>query len=180
MKKIVLVFGLIAGLIVTALMVFSIAKCYNNRDFESSMLLGYAAMLLAFSFIFVGIKNYRDKYNNGVITFGKGFKIGLLISLVASTMYVIVWLIDYYLFIPDFMDRYADHVLLQAKKNGATAAELTAKTKQMAEYKEIYKNPILVVLFTYAEILPIGLLITIISALILKRKATHSSSMLTA
>ncbi|RYE13747.1 MAG: DUF4199 family protein [Sphingobacteriaceae bacterium] len=71
MKKIVIVFGLISGLIVTSLMIINVVKCYHNEDFESSMVLGYASMLLAFSFIFVGVKSFRDKHNNGIISFGK-------------------------------------------------------------------------------------------------------------
>lgn len=65
MKKNVIVFGLIAGLIVSVLMVLSMARCYSDPSLEHSMLIGYASMVLAFSFIFVGIKNYRDKYNDG-------------------------------------------------------------------------------------------------------------------
>lgn len=170
MKKNVIVFGLIAGLIVSVLMVLSMAKCSSDPDFEHSMLLGYASMILAFSFIFVGIKNYRDKYNDGVITFGKAFKIGLYISLIASTIYVIVWLVDYYMFIPDFMDKYVAHVLRDAKRDGASAAELASKAKELASSQEMYKNPIMVVLFTYLEILPVGLLVSLLAALILRKK----------
>ncbi|RYY31330.1 MAG: DUF4199 domain-containing protein, partial [Sphingobacteriaceae bacterium] len=77
MKKTVLVFGLIAGLVVSVLMGANLILCYNKSNFEGNILLGYATMLVAFSFIFVGIKNYRDKNNGGSITFGKAFKIGL-------------------------------------------------------------------------------------------------------
>ncbi|GGI29322.1 DUF4199 domain-containing protein [Pedobacter mendelii] len=174
MKKIVIVFGLIAGLIVSALMLFSIANCYNSADFESSMFLGYASMLLAFSFIYVAVKNYRDKYNDGIVSFGKAFRIGLYISLIASTFYVIVWLIDYYVFVPDFMDKYTTHVLLEAKKAGASPSAMALKVKEMDDYKEMYKNPFFVVLLTYTEILPIGLIVSLICALIIKRKAKLS------
>ena len=152
------------------MMIYSTVQCYRNADYEGSMVLGYAAMLVAFSFVFVGIKNFRDKYNHGVISFGKAFKIGLYISLIASSMYVVVWLIDYYLFIPDFMDKYGAHVLKEAKNAGASAAEIEEKITEMAEFKELYKNPIFVVLITYSEVLPIGLIISLISALILKKK----------
>jgi len=170
MKKNVLTFGLISGLIITIMMVVTVAACYGNPDFEGNKILGYGAMIIAFSLIFVGIKNFRDKYNNGVISFGKAFKIGLYITLIASSVYVIVWLVDYYFFVPDFMDRYTEQVLRAAKRDGATAAELTAKANEMANFKEMYKNPLMVILITYAEIFPIGLLITVISALILKKK----------
>src|SRR3989344_4812298 len=117
MKKNVLVFGSISGLIITALMVISTLLCYKNSNFEGSMLIGYASMLIAFSFIFVGVKNYRDKYNNGLITFWKAFKIGLFIALISSTFYVVTWLIEYYAFMPDFMEKYSEHMLNQAKNS---------------------------------------------------------------
>ncbi|MDN3586306.1 DUF4199 domain-containing protein [Pedobacter aquatilis] len=167
MKKIVLVFGLISGVIVSSLMLVNMIN--HDKNFESSMIIGYASMLLAFSFIFVGVKSFRDKHNEGIITFGKAFRIGLFITLIASTMYVVVWMFYYYLFIPDFMDKYTAQMLLEAKKNGATAAELAVKSSEMAGYKEMYKNPLYVVLLTYSEILPIGLIISLISALFLKK-----------
>lgn len=169
MKKTILINGLIAGFVVTAMMVASSLLCYNDPNFEGSMVLGYLGMLLAFSFIFVGIKSYRDKHNSGLITFGKAFKIGLLITLIASTVYVAVWLVEYYLFIPDFMEKYSAHVLKKAAESGATVAEIQAQTNEMEMYKEWYKNPIMVIVMTYAEILPIGLVVALISALILKR-----------
>ena len=170
MRRIILICGLIAGLIVSSTMVYSMILCYRSNKFEGNMLLGYASMLIAFSMIFVGIRSYRNKYNQGVISFGKAFRIGLFIALVASSIYVIVWLIDYYLFIPDFMDRYTTHILNQAKSSGATEAEMATKTKEMAMYTDMYKNPLFVILLTYAEILPVGLIVSLISALILKRK----------
>lgn len=171
MKKIVIVFGSISGFIVTAMMVYAASLCYTSAEFESSMVLGYAAMILAFSLIFVGIKNFRDKHNEGVITFGNAFKIGLYITLIASTMYVVVWLIDYYLFIPDFMDKYSAHMLKEAEAGGATQPELETKAAEMADFKEMYQNPVFVVLITYSEIIPVGLVVSLIGALILKRKS---------
>ena len=173
MKKNIMVGGLISGLILAAFMVVVTAICYKNEDFESSMVLGYASMILAFTMIFVGIKNYRDRFNNGFVTFGKAFKIGLYITLIASTIYVLVWLIDYYLFIPDFLDKYSAHVLREAKTAGASPVEMQEKVDEMGGYKEMYKNPLLVILLTYTEVLPVGLVVSIISALILKRKSNQ-------
>src|SRR5687768_13509514 len=170
MKKIVLVCGSIAGLIVAALMVTYMGIYYSTGKFGSSMLLGYGTMVLALSLVYVGIKNYRDKHNNGIISFGKAFKIGILISLVASTIYVIVWMVDYYVFIPDFMDKYAAATIDQAKAEGASQLELDKKVEEMNYFKKLYKNPLMVVLFTYIEILPVGIIVTLISALLLKRK----------
>ena len=170
MKKNVFVFGLISGLIVTAFMVFASIKCYISGTFKDSEVYGYTGMLVAFSFIFVGIKNYRDKYNNGIITFGRAFKLGLFIALIASTFYVLVWVVEYYAFFPDWLDKYCTHVINDAKASGVSQLELEKKTAQMNWFKQAYKNPLFVVLLTYMEILPIGIVISLISALFLKRK----------
>ncbi|MFT3824305.1 MAG: DUF4199 domain-containing protein [Chitinophagaceae bacterium] len=170
MKKNVFIFGGLAGLIISTFMVCSIALCYHKEQYEGSMVIGYAAMLISFSFIFVGIRNYRNKYNGGVISFGKAFTIGLYISLIASTIYVLAWLVDYYMFIPDYMDKYAEHAIKQAQQKGVSAAEMSKTVEQMNGYKEAYKSPILVILFTYLEILPVGLVVSLISALLLKKK----------
>src|SRR3954467_10827026 len=114
MKKNIIIYGLIAGIIVSFLMLFTVnnlSHCEGNVDYNTSMLIGYASMLIAFSLVFVGIRNYRDKYNGGVITFGKAFKIGMMIVLIASTIYVLAWLIDYFFFVPDFLEKYTTQTL---------------------------------------------------------------------
>ncbi len=170
MKKIVLVYGAIAGIIVSTFMVGSIAVCYKSQNFDGNIWVGYASMILAFSLTFVGIKNFRDKQNEGIISFGKAFKIGLYITLIASTIYVLTWMIDYYFFIPDFMEKFTSQAIEKARASGATASEISSKTAEFAEYNEMYKTPIGVMLLTYMEILPVGLLVSLISALILKKK----------
>jgi hypothetical protein len=174
MKKNIIIYGLIAGAIVSTTMLIGmnyLSHCKGNVDYTTSMLVGYASMLIAFSLVFVGIRNYRDKYNGGVISFGKGFRTGLYIVLIASTIYVLAWLIDYNFFVPDFMDKYSAHMLEELKASGATQIEIETKTKEMTDFAMMYKNPFFNAMMTYMEILPIGLIVTIISALILKRKS---------
>ncbi len=171
--KNILIYGIIAGFIVSSLMLLSVnymSHCEGNVDFETGMLIGYASMLIAFSLVFVGIKNYRDKYNDGIISFGKAFKIGIMIVLIASTIYVIAWLIDYFFFIPDFMEKYSTHMLEELKASGATQLEIDKQVEEMASFSEMYKNPFFNAMMTYMEILPVGLIVTLISSLILKRK----------
>jgi len=173
MKKNIIIYGLIAGIIVSVFMLVSVnyfSHCEGNVSNGTSMLIGYASMLLAFSLVFVGIRNYRDKYNNGVISFGNAFKIGILIVLIASTVYVIAWLSDFFFFMPDFMEKYSAHTLAEMKAQGASAAEVALKAKEMDSFGEMYKNPFFNALMTYMEILPVGLIVTLISSLILKRK----------
>lgn len=174
MKKNALVFGLLYGIVVTAFMVYSSVNCYYNANFKSNEIVGYAGMLIAASFIFIGIKNYRDKFNNGVITFGKAFKVGLFITLVASTFYVLAWSIEYFVFLPDWMDKYCTHMITEAKADG-TQQKLDETNKLIKTYKTIYSNPFYIILATYVEVLPIGLIVSLICALILKRKSNTGS-----
>jgi hypothetical protein len=178
MKKTIIVCGTIGGLIVTSWMLVAMAGFLKDPEFWGSMLLGYTTMLVAFSLIFVGVKNSRDKYNNGVISFGKAFKIGLLIALVASTMYVVVWMIDYYFFIPDFYEKYAAHLLVKLKASGASPAEIQKQIADTRSYGKMYKNPFFNALITYCEILPVGLIVSLMAALILKRKQNADGAIL--
>ena len=174
MKKNIIIYGLIAGIIVSILMLFSInyiSHVDGKVDYNTSLLIGYASMLIAFSLVYVGIRNYRDKYNGGVISFGKAFKIGITIVLIASTIYVVAWLIDYFFFIPDFMEKFSAQELDKLKANGASQVEIDKETIKMANMVKMFKNPLFNAMMTYAEILPVGLIVTLISSLILKRKA---------
>ncbi|MEQ1585378.1 MAG: DUF4199 domain-containing protein [Cyclobacteriaceae bacterium] len=170
MKRNVLIFGLILGLILAGHAVYMMSLVYRNPDFESNDIAGYAAMVVVFSLTFFGIRNYRNKQLNGAISFGEAFKTGALIALVGSTLYVVIGLSYYYLFVPDFLDKYTVHVINQATRNGATAAELVVKTQELAQFREMYKSPFFAILISYAEVLPIGLVVAFVSSLFLKRK----------
>ena len=177
MKKNIIIYGLVAGSVVSILMLFIvnyISHCEGNVDYDTSMLIGYASMLIAFSLVYVGIRNYRDQYNGGVISFGKAFKIGILMVLIASTVYVIAWLIDYFFFIPDFMEKFSAQELDKLKASGASQIEIDKETKEMADFVRMFKNPFFNAMMTYVEILPVGLIVTLISSLILKRKTAKN------
>lgn len=176
MKKNVLVFGLISGSIISVLMIIFMTINSCTENYELGMVLGYSAMILSFSFVFVGVKNYRDKFNDGMINFGKAFKIGLFIALISSTFYVLTWLVEYYFFMPGFMENYAAHMIKGMQDSGASSAEIAKTVSEMASYQEMYKNPIFVILLTYMEVLPVGLLFTLASALILKKKPKLSAN----
>lgn len=176
MKKNVWIFGLIAGALITAFANYMAWACCANPEFESNDFLGYTAMLVVFSLIFVGIRNYRNHYLNGQITFGKALKAGFFMSLIASTLYVLVWLVDYYVFIPDYIDYYVSHVMYKTRVGGASEAELAETAKNLADFKELYKNPLFVVVSTFMEVFPIAMIVSLISALILKRRANQEAA----
>ena len=169
MQKIILKNGLIAGLAVSIFMVCSMAYVYNSEHAEGSMLIGYASMLAAFSFVFIGIKNYRDKVSDGKITFFTAFKIGIAISAIASFMYVIAWGIEFYFFMPDFLDKYILAEIEKLQKLNLSTADLDAKINELEESKGLYDNLFSFAGITFAEIFPVGLIVTIVSSLILKK-----------
>ena len=164
MNKIILKNGLFGSIIVSALLVFVTMYMRANPEKEVSILIGFTVMTLAFFFLFWGIKQQREA-NNGLISFGKAFMTGFWISLIILTIYVLVWLIILYNFFPNFAEHYTDMAIAKASPD-----EVVKVTEEMNSFKEMYKNPIMVILFTYMEILPLGIVVSFISALILKKK----------
>lgn len=169
MKKTIITYGLISGLITMSFMIVSTLVWKGCDNSAQSMIIGFLGMFIAFIFVFVGIKNYRDKQNGGVVTFGDAFKIGFCIALIASSIYTLVWMIEFHFFMPDFMEKYAAKAIEGIKSSKLNPSEMSAKITEMETMKENYKNPVLRIGYTLMEILPIGLFVTLISALILKR-----------
>lgn len=165
MTKVVIIFSAVLGTILSANAIFMMELMVSNPNFEGNDVLGYAAMVVVFSLIYVGVRNYRNKYLGGIISFGKAFKTGAMIAFVASTLYVVIGLSYLYLFVPDFLDHYINYVLRHTPQQ-----DLASKTIEMADYKEMYQNPFFAILITYTEVLPIGLVVAVVSALILKKK----------
>ena len=175
MKKTILTFGTLSGIIISIMMIASVAIS-DSIDFDKGMYIGFASMVLAFLLVFFGIRSYRDNKLDGTISFGKAFQVGILISLISCTFYVISWLIVYYNFIPDFMEKYSAHVIDKLKSSGATTDVIQDKSKELAKLSEMYKNPLVVIAYTFLEPLPVAILITFVSSLILKKKNKPSVS----
>ena len=85
-------------------------------------------------------------------------------------MYVVAWLIDYFFFMPDFAEKLSAHMIDELKASGASQLKIDNQTKEMANFVKMYKNPFFNAMMTYVEILPVGLVVTLICSLILKRK----------
>ena len=170
MKRVVLTFGLLAGVVLSVMMSANMAFV-DRIGFDRAEVIGYTTMVLAFLMVFFGIRSYRDNIYGGSISFGKAFGIGLLITLVASACYVITWEVIHYWFAPDFVDRYNAFMLEEARKAGATEAELARRSAEMARFKEMFKNPLFNAAMAFIEVFPVGLVITLLSAAILRRDA---------
>jgi Protein of unknown function (DUF4199) len=174
MKRNILVFGSTSGGLVGLFMVGGSIWAGKERNFEGGLWLGYTSMIIALSLIYVGVRNFRDKFNEGTISFGKALKIALGITLVASTIYVLVWLVEFYFFIPDFMDKYAATLSQKARSANLNPQALQNRLTEIENMRIGYRNPIVVVLYTYLEIVPVGIIISLLTALLLKRKRRPS------
>jgi len=169
MKRIVLTFGLISGAIMSVLML-STVPFMHKIGFNRGMVLGYTTMVLAFLLVFFGIRSYRENVGNGYISFGRALSVGLLIMLITCAFYVITWEFVYFNFMPDFAEKYGAFMLENMRAAGASAQEIAAKTEEMKRFKVLYDNIFFNVAMTFLEPLPVGLIMTFISALILRRK----------
>jgi Protein of unknown function (DUF4199) len=169
MRKIVVTFGLISGAI-SSLMMIALVSFGDRIGFDRGAIIGNTSIVLSFLMVFFGIRTYRDNIGNGQITFLKAFAVGLSITLISCIIYVVTWEMIYYNFIPGFWDAYGAHLVQKLTASGASPAAIEAQLQQVRKYKELYKNPFFNAVFTFIDPFPIGLGITLISALVLRRK----------
>lgn len=175
MKRNVLVYGGIGGLITIIWVFIAMAGFGHELDMTLGMILGYASMLIANIFLVIGVKNYRDKYNGGVITFGKALKVGLLITLLASTIYVVNWLIYDYATDSRFIGEYVESAHKQLVESGASVEVIAKQDSEMQEFMVMYQNPLFKAAMTYMEILPMGILFALITAIAMRRKTVKTT-----
>jgi hypothetical protein len=145
-------------------------------DFTNAMIIGYLTMIISLSAVFFGIRNFRDKFNSGTITFGKAFMTGLYISLIAAVMYALGWEVYYNMSGADFMEQYTQFSLEQMRVDGVPEAEIAREKVELDEMTISYRNPLVRFGYTILEILPVGILISLISAGILSRKKANADA----
>ena len=171
MKKIVLIYGLIAGVIVGAMMMITIPLYESGTlKLENGEWLGYTTMVIALSMVFFGMKSYRDNHLGGSITFGNALKVGLLITLIAALIYAFSWEITRLNMKGDFMTLYGEKQIEKMKIEGATEAALIEAKEKMDDFGLMYKNPFIRFGITLMEIAPVGILISLLSAGLLRKK----------
>jgi uncharacterized protein DUF4199 len=181
MKKTVLKYGLISAAILETLVLIVTPLNHNGTiPFEYGAVAGYTAMVLAFIVIFYGVRSYRDNVGGGTVTFVRAFQVGILITLITCAAYVITWEIYYFNWGQDFIPRYIASMLENMRANGATPAEIAAKAREMAEFAKLYENPLVNIGMTLLEVFPVGLVMTLIAAAILRRKSATAETMATA
>jgi hypothetical protein len=170
MKKTVLTFGVIAGVMISVLMGGNLLIA-NRVGSGHSLVLGYTTMVASFLLIYFGIRSYRDNTLGGQISFGRAFACGILITLITCVFYVAMWEIVYFNFMPHFMDSYFAAQIHKVQSSGLDPATTAARVAAIERSQQLYQNPFVNMAYTFMEPLPVGLLITLISAAILRRKA---------
>ncbi len=167
MLRYAITYGAIGGLIVIAA-ISAVMLISGPEGAGSSQAAGYAFMLAGLSLIFVGVKRYRDVERGGVITFGQGFLVGLSMAVVAGIFYTIGW--EGVLRATDFafIDTYGDTLINSIRAEGLAAAEEAARIAEVEEAMEMYRNLFFRLAITFVEIFPVGLLVALISAAVLR------------
>jgi hypothetical protein len=171
MKKVVLTFGLIGG-VMLAVMVVALTPFHDQIGFDRGVYVGYTTMVLAFLMVYFGVQSYRDNVAGGSVTFGRALQVGLLISIVIMACYVAVWQVVFYNFMPDYFDKYAAYTLEQLRQSGASEGTIAEQMTQLADFKEMFKNPLIFIAFALLEPLPVALVFTLVTAGITSRKRT--------
>jgi hypothetical protein len=156
------------GLSATVLAAFVVATLHERVQFVATLTFGYSVMLVAMSFVFVGVKRYRDVEGGGVIRFGRALGLGLLIALIGCVAYVLIW--EVYLAITHyrFMDDYIAKMLRDAQASGKSAADIARMTTEFDGMRAMYANPLIRMPMTFMEVGPVGLLVAFVSAALLR------------
>jgi hypothetical protein len=169
MKKIVLTFGLISGLMISVLMGGSLLIA-DKIGSGHSMMLGYTIMVASFLLIYFGIRSYRDNTLDGQISFGRAFACGILITLITTVCYVAMWEVLYFNFMPHFMDSYFAAQIARVQSSGLDHAATAAQVAAIERSQQLYQNPFVNMAYTFIEPFPVGLIITLVSAAVLRKK----------
>lgn len=169
MKKTVLVYGLAAGVLASGLMLAA-TRYILAEELGTADLIGYSSMVLAALLIFFGVRSYRSNVGGGKLTFRRGFLVGLGITLVSSAVYLATYQVVYYRLHPGIQEVYAECMIERAREAGASPAELEEKAAQARQIVELYENPLANIALTLMEPLPVGLVLSALSAAVLRKR----------
>jgi len=171
MKQTIFRYGIYATLLIVALGGINYFIVAKYADHSLQEVAGYLTMFLSMIFVFLGIRHYRDQINGGSLSFGQGMKIGVLIVLIPAVCFGFFDLLYTQVLNPGWVDEYYKIMIDQLKAN-TPADQLTVKLKEMEQQKEFFSNPVLLFLVMAATVFIIGLLVTIISSIALRRSKT--------
>jgi len=142
---------------------------------DRGLIIGYTTMVLSFLLVFFGIRSYRDNVAGGSVSFGRAFSVGILIVVNSSLCYVATWEVIYFKFAPDCATKLEAYNLDRARKSAGTPAEVEKKVADMRQFNERYQNPLFNSAITFVEPAPVGLVIALVSAAVLRRRRDRKS-----
>jgi hypothetical protein len=169
MKKTIWTFGLISGAILSVMMLLTI-PFEDTLGTDRGLIIGYTTMVLAFLLIYFGVRSYRDNLNGGRIGFGRALAIGTLITLVASSCYVLTWEVLFFKISPDYATKFEAEMVNKAKTAGGSPDVVARKVSEAHEFAIKYQNPLFNSALTFLEPLPVGLVFALVTAGVLSRK----------
>lgn len=169
MKKHVLTFGLLSGALSATLMTANMLML-DDIGFDRGLYVGYTVIVISFLFVYFGVRSYRDNVLGGRISFARGFQAGILITLISCICYVGAWMVTHPRLFPDFADKYAAYMVEDKRASGASQAEIDQVMKDAENAKRMLANPLINAAVTFTEPFPVGLLVTLIAAAVLRTK----------
>ena len=169
MKKIVWTYGLIAGAILSTMMLLTL-PFMDRIGFEKAEIIGYTSIVAALLLVFFGVRSYRENSAGRAVSFWRAFVVGVLINAVGAGCYAATWQLVQNKFAPDFTERYAEYVIEKERAAGASEAELRERTAQMEKYAGMFQNPLISFAFAFMEPFSVGVIVALISAGILRRR----------
>jgi hypothetical protein len=167
-KKTILTYGVISGLVSAGLMLATVP--FMKVGFDRGYVIGYTAIVLSFLLVWFGIRSYRDNVGQGQITFARAFGVGIAITVISCVFYVVTWEILYFTVMNDFAEKYGAYMVAKAQAAGAGPAVIQAKIAEAQRMKVSLDNPLINSAMTFLEPFPVGLLMTLISAGVLRKK----------
>lgn len=173
MQKTIIRFGLLSGAVSSVLLILvtSIGRAIGLQTFaDYGVWFGFTTIILSLTLVYFGIRSYRDQHSQGRISFGKAFQIGILVTVISCVCYSVTWVIFYFNFFPTFMDDFGAYHLQKMKESGESAAAIAKQAAELRKVNEQYQNPFYNFAITFMEPFPVGLLMTFVSALVLKKK----------
>ncbi len=170
MRKTIITFGLISGAVSSAMMLLTVPFHDRIGFGPAGYVIGYTAIVLSFLLVFFGVKSYRDNVGAGRITFGRAFTIGLGITLISCICYVVTWEALYFTVLHDFPAKYAAYMIQKEKASGASDAVIAQKTQELAQFTKMYENPLINAALAFIEPFPIGLVMTLLAAAVLRKR----------
>ena len=161
-------YGSAAGLVVAVpLFTMTVLDTWHPSGL-AGMVFGYLIMLVALSAVFLAIKQHRDEACGGVIRFWPALALGLGVALIASLFYVAAWEAALAISGKDFAAEYARALVASQEASGVSGLQLARFRAEMEGFRQSYASPLFRLPMTFTEIFPVGVLVSVVSAALLR------------